>query len=52
MMEVIVFAITLVVAQMVSIFITMKVFMSKKFIKKYSNMAMEISKELIEEMDV
>lgn len=53
--ELIVFAIVLVALQMISglvmTVIAMKVFMSKKFIKKYSRMAAEVTAELIDEMD-
>ena len=52
--ELIIFAVVLVALNMVAgvamTFIAMKVFMSKKFIKKYSKMAMEVAEELTEEM--
>lgn len=52
--ELIVFAVVLVILQMVAglamSVIAMKVFMSKKIIKKYSRMAMEVAEELTEEM--
>lgn len=53
MMEMIVFAITLVVAQtlagLIVMGITMKFFMSKKFIKKYYHMITDLSEEIAEE---
>ena len=49
MMEMIVFAITLVVAQAVAGIIIMKVCMSKRFIKKYYDLIMELSEEIAEE---
>lgn len=52
MMEIIVFAITLVVAQMAAGLIIMKIFMSKKYIKKVAKMSLEISQELTEELDI
>lgn len=55
MLEMIVFAVTLVVAQCVAGLIMLKLFTSKKFIKKYVKMAtetsLEITKELLEEED-
>lgn len=52
--ELIVFAVVLVILQMVAglemSVIAMKVFMSKKIIKKYSQMAMEVAEELTEGM--
>lgn len=52
MMEIIVFAIALVVAQMAAGLIIMKIFMSKNYIKKVAKMSVEIGKELAEEMDI
>lgn len=52
MMEIIVFAIALVVAQTAAGLITMKIFMSKKYIKKVAKMSLEISQELTEELDI
>lgn len=53
MMEMIVFAITLVVAQTLAgllvVGIAMKFFMSKKSIKKYYHMIMNLSEEIAEE---
>lgn len=51
MLTAIVFAITLVAAQTVTGLIMMKVFMSKKFIKKYYAMVMELSTEIVEELE-
>ena len=53
--ELIVFAIVLVALQMISglvmTVIAMKAFTSKKFIKKYSRMAAEVTMEMLDEMD-
>lgn len=55
MMEMIAFAITFVVAQTVAglivMGIAMKFFMSKKTLKKYSKMVIELSNEIVEELD-
>ena len=55
MLEMIVFAVTLVIAQTVSGFIMthvmMKKFMSKDFIKKYTKMGVEVAEEIAEEME-
>lgn len=52
MMEIIVFAIALVVAQMAAGLIIMEIFMSKKCIKKIAKMSFEIGQELTEELDI
>lgn len=52
MMEVIVFAITLVVAQILGGFIMMKLFMNPKFIKKFMKDYFKLIEELSEEMDL
>lgn len=53
MMEVIVFALTLVAAQIVGGFIAMRLIMNKKFVKKfatdYAKLTVEIAQELEEE---
>jgi hypothetical protein len=55
MLEMVVFAVTLVVAQLVGGYIMMQIvvkqFMNKEFIKKYTKMGMEVGKELVEEME-
>lgn len=55
MLDIIVFAVVLalviVVAQFVGALLVMKFFMSEKFIKKYSKMTMNVTKELMEEME-
>ena len=55
MLDIIVFAVVLalviVVAQFVGALLMMKFFMSEKFIKKYSKMTMNVTKELMEEME-
>lgn len=55
MLEVIVFAVTLVVAQFVSTLImlkyVMKKFMNKQFIKEYTKMGIDVAQELTEEME-
>lgn len=50
MMEMIVFAITLVVAQTVAGFVVMRLVMTKAFFMKYFKMSMELMKE-IQEME-
>lgn len=50
MLEMIVFAVTLVVAQCVAGFVMLRLTMNKKFIKKYVKMATETSMELAEEL--
>lgn len=50
MLEMIVFAVTLVAAQILGYFIMMKVVFSKGFLKKYSKKYMELVEELTEEM--
>lgn len=52
MMEIIVFAIALVVTQMAAGLIIMEIFMSKKYIKKIAKMSFEIGQELTEELDI
>lgn len=51
MLEVIVFAVTLVAAQIVGGFITMKLVMNKRFLKKYTKAVYEMSMELVNEME-
>lgn len=55
MLEVIVFAITLVVAQLVGGFIMYEImmarFMNVKYLKKMSKKIIEVSNELVEEME-
>lgn len=55
MLNMIVFALTLVIAQCVGGYILMKIvmkqFMSKKFIKDYSKQIMEVTSEIAEEME-
>ena len=55
MLEMIVFAVVLVIAQMIGGYIMMEImmkrFMSAKFIKKYSKMAMGVAEELSNEME-
>ena len=55
MLEMIVFALVLVTAQvlggLIMTQIMMKKFMNKEFIKKYTKMGMEAGKELVEEME-
>lgn len=55
MLEMIVFAVTLVVAQFVGGYLMykfmMKQLMNKEYIKKTSKMMLEVSKELAEEME-
>lgn len=55
MLEIIVFAVTLVFAQLLGglivMGISMKWFMSKKFIKKYTKMALEVGEEIQDEME-
>ena len=55
MLEMIIFAVVLVIAQTLSAYIMMNImmkqFMSKKFIKKYSKMAVEATKVIQEEME-
>lgn len=46
MLEMVVLALTLVVAQTVAGLLLVKVFMSKKFIKKYMKMTVEMMKEV------
>lgn len=50
MLEMVVFAITLVVAQSLAGLIIMKVFMNKRFIKKYAKMTAKVAKEIEDEM--
>lgn len=51
MMNMIVFAVTFVVAQTVAGLILVKLFMSKGFLKKYSKLIVEIGEEIAEEMN-
>ena len=51
MLEIIVFAVALVVAQVTAGIIMMKLMLNKGFLKKYSKLVMEISNEIVEEMD-
>lgn len=54
--ELVIFAVVLVTLQMgMGLLVTyflMKKFMSKKFIKEYSKMAMEVTQEVAEEMEI
>lgn len=55
MMEMVVFALTFVVAQMIcgvlTMYVSFKIFMNKKFIKKWVETSMEIGKEIQEELE-
>ena len=55
MLEMIVFALTLVIAQAVGGYIMVKImmkqFMTKEFIKNYSKLGIEVAKEIQEEME-
>ena len=55
MLEMIVFALTLVIAQAVGGYIMVKImmkqFMTKEFIKNYSKIGIEVAKEIQEEME-
>lgn len=54
--ELVIFAVVLVTLQMgmglLVTYLLMKKFMSKKFIKEYSKMAMEAAQEVAEEMEI
>ena len=50
MMEMVVLAVTLVLAQTVAGIIMMKVFMSKAYIKKIAKMSVELTNELMTEV--
>lgn len=52
MLEMIIFAITFVVAQTVASFIIMKLFMNKRFLKKMVKTYAELANEVIEEIDL
>lgn len=55
MLEMIVFAVTLVIAQAVGGYIMVKImmkqFMTKEFIKNYSKMGLEVAQEIQSEME-
>ena len=51
MLEVAVFAVTFVVAQLVAGLILFKLFMSEKFIRKYSSYLRKVTNEIAEEME-
>ena len=51
MIEVVVFAVTFVVAQLVAGLILFKLFMSEKFIRKYSSYLRKVTNEIAEEME-
>ena len=55
MLEMIIFAVVLVIAQMIGGYVMMQImmkqYMNKEFIMKYSKIAMEAAKELTEEME-
>ena len=55
MLEMIIFAVVLVIAQtaagLIMMSVVMKKYMSKEFIKKYSKMAMEVAEEIQDEME-
>ena len=51
MLTAIVFAITLVAAQTLAGLFVAKLFMSKRFVKKYYAMVMELSRELVDELE-
>lgn len=50
MMEMIVLGLTIVIAQIVAGVIMMKVFMSKRFLKKYTKIVMDLSNEVVAEL--
>lgn len=54
LLELVIFAVVLVVLQaamgLLMAYASIKLFMSKKFIKKYSKIAMEVSQEISEEL--
>lgn len=50
MVEMIVFALTLVVAQSVAGFIRLKYVMSERFLRKYTKKAMKVSEEAVAQM--
>ena len=56
MLEMIVFALTLVgsyvVASLIMAYVMMKWFMRKDFIKRYTKMMVEVTEEIAEELDV
>jgi hypothetical protein len=52
MLEMVIFAITFVVAQTVASFIIMKLFMTKAFLKKIVKTYAELANEVIEEIDL
>lgn len=51
MLEMVVFAVTLVATQLVAGLIMLKLFTSKKFIKKYAKLSAKIANEVAEEME-
>lgn len=52
MLEMVIFAITFVVAQTVASFVIMKLFMSKAFLKKMVKTYAELANEVVEELDL
>lgn len=50
MLEMIVLGLTIVIAQIIAGVIMMKVFMSKRFLKKYTKTIMELSNEVIADL--
>lgn len=50
MLEMIVLGLTIVIAQIVAGVVMMKVFMSKRFLKKYTKTIMELSNEVIADL--
>lgn len=51
MLEMVMFAVIFTGVQILGGLLVMKYFLSKKFMKKYTKMAAEISKEMIDEME-